>query len=508
METKNEFQELLDKLLKEQEEKLAKQHEKEKQALVSQFEQREQEWSSLFEAQTQAVAKGVADHIGKEVVESYTAKFGAEAEATQHAKGFPFQEQGQVALQLMREDGKVMTADEFIAKHTTTWDEFNFMGGLSNQVEQAQTFDPFKEQPAGPMVNLDADTKDVMAAIDYQVQNYSTEDNFPIEGEPAIATATPFSKARAQAAIQSLRAGSTEDSSPTAAQAPVEAPKVQEPAISMTKQDTEVMPSVTPEMEAAAMESASFMSDAEFIRKTTQAPFPEIENYRTISPSDPKLSLNTLFDEMSTEKFKVSGNSKELVNYFDKTRHFDFKGKTAEEHRANAIEKHDLKEWLNTFQPGLKTMKDAHESELRLMPFDATDRDLEEMKLKHKVEQKFFELSEKTELSQAAKLFKNELPENLPAVAAPTQRELDELRDTFRDYAAHRMGKTWKHTYKNADQDPHAPKRIDKELLVRAMQRNQEMKNIARGREQAYQIERPSQTQVKRQIKAIRQVMR
>jgi hypothetical protein len=50
------------------------------------------------------------------------------------------------------------------------------------------------------------------------------------------------------------------------------------------------------------------------------------------------------------------------VNYFDKTRHFDFGGKTAEEHREQAVEKHDLKEWLNTFQPGLKAMKDAHES--------------------------------------------------------------------------------------------------------------------------------------------------
>lgn len=502
MDNKNEFQELLDKLLKEQEEKLTKQFQ-------HTLEQREQEWSSLLEAQTQAVATHVADHIGKEVVSSYEAKFGAEAEATQHAKDFPFQEQAQVALQLMRDDGQVMTADELIAKHSTTWDEFNFMGGMTNQVQQANDLDPFKVEPAGPgpAADLDQDTKDVMAAIDYQVQNYSTHDNFPIADEPAIATPTAFSKAQAQAAIASLRAGLSEDSTSTPAEAPKEAPQatkaaLEEPALSMTKQDTEAMPSVTAEMLAATQEASQFIADAAFIQRNQG--FGTITQYRTMSPNDERLSADTLAAEMSQEKFNVKGKSNELVNYFDKVRSFAFAGKTAEEHRAKSIEKNDIQEWLNSFQPARQAMKEAHESELKLMPFDAPDREVEQMKLKHNLEKKFFDYHEKKELFNAPQYFNNELLDRIPQVEAPTTQERKELETAFKDYAAHRLGKTWKHVYANQEQDPSNPKRMSKDALITAMKRNQELKNeIQPSRE----FKAPSQGQVKRKIQSLRMTM-
>lgn len=523
----NDMQAFFDKMQKEYEEKIAELNKKVEQQdkLISRYEQT----FSSFDDQLKVVADKVADHIGKEVVSSFAGKFGVDAEATQHAKDFSYSEQGQVALHLLREDGQVMTADEFAAKHSTqSMDEFNYMGGLTAQVDQAQAFDPFKEQPAGPVAELDQDTKDIMTAIDYQVQNYTLEATQK-DAEPAIAQeakVSPFSKDRAQAAIRGMRAVPTVEATQTpteAKQAPVEA--IAQPVLptedlkaqakaefkaarqaAITKQDTDVMPSITPEMAAAAKESAGFMSDAHFIKQTQQKPFEMPIKFRDISPSDPELSLGMMYKEFSVEKFNVAGKTNTLVNYFDKVRDFGFAGKTAEEHREQAVDKRDLKEWLNSFQPGLKVMKDAHESEMKLMPFDASDRDIEQMKLKHKIEHKYYELSEKNELSQAHKLFRNELPENLPQVASPTRTEMDELRDMFRDYAAHRLGRNWKNVYASKEQDPNNPERIQKEQLVRAMQRNQELNNIATGRDGGYNPPTPSKTQIQRQIKSMRMV--
>lgn len=509
----NDMQAYFDKMQKEYEEEIAELNKKveQQEKLISNYEQT----FSSFDDQLKIVADKVADHIGKEVVSSFADKFGVDAEATQHAAQFPYQEQSQVALHLLREDGQVMTADEFAAKHSTkSMDEFNYMGGLTATTEQAEVFDPFKEQVAGPTADLDQDTKDIMTAIDYQVQNYTLE-ALEKNAEPAIAQevkVSPFSKDRAQAAIRGMRAVPTEatvETPATPGQEPVEAiaqsvPPVAEPVEPMTKQDTEAAPSITAEMQAAAKESAEFMADAEFIRKHKQKPFEMPVKWRDISPSDAQLSLETLFKEMGEEKFNVAGKTNKLVNYLDKTRDFHFSGKTAEEFRNNAIEKNDVKEFLNSFQPGLKAMKDAHESELKLMPFDASDRDIEEMNLKHKVERKFYEIGEKTELSRAHKYFRNEMPENLPNVAGPTGKEVDELKNMFRDYAAHRIGRNWKNTYASQEQDPSNPKRMSKESLVQAMQRNQEIKNIAGRREQSYTPPTPSQAQVKRQIKSMR----
>lgn len=461
MNNKNEFQELLEKLLKEQEEKLTKQFEKEKQALIAQHAQREQEWSSLFDAQTQTVATVVADHIGKEVVSSYTAKFGADSEATQHAKEIPYQEHAQVAAQFLKADGQVMTADEFAAKHTSTWDEFNAMGGLA----PTPTFDPFKEQVATPAADLDQDTKDVMTAIDYQVQNYGFEDNMPLEAD----TPTAFSKERTQAAIQSLRANPSTNTPAQVPQAAVEPQKqvkaptdqVEQPS---TSQDEPTGSSITPEMLAAATRSSAAIAKGH----AELNEFKTIESYSTMSPIDDRLNIKHLEQEMSQEKFNVSGKTDVLVNYFAKVRDFAFGGKTGEEYRNNAVARNDVQSFLNSFQPAAKQMKDNQESELKLMPFDASDKEVEQMKLKHKVEQAYFEYAEKSALSGAKKLFRNEfLPEIIRHTPEPTKGELAELGDAFKDFVAHKLGKTWKHTYA----DPKKP-RMTKNEIHAAIARN------------------------------------
>lgn len=89
-----------------------------------------------------------------------------------------------------------------------------------------------------------------MAAIDYQVQNYSFEDNFPVEPAPTAC------KARAQGVIGAMRSTySTEIPTPTPTEpqkaptaANAEVPAAAEPATSMTKQDTEQSSSITAEM--------------------------------------------------------------------------------------------------------------------------------------------------------------------------------------------------------------------------------------------------------------------
>lgn len=505
MDNKNEFQELLEKLLKEQEAKLTKQFEKEKQALIAQHAQREQEWSSLFDAQTQTVATVVADHIGKEVVSSYTAKFGADSEATQHAKEIPYQEHAQVAAQFLKADGQVMTADEFAAKHTSTWDEFNAMGGLTTSTP-TQELDPFLE-PAGPVAapTLDQDTKDVMAAIDYQVQNYSFEDNFPVEPAP-----TAFSKARAQGVIGAMRSTySTETPTPTPTEprkaptaANAEVPAAAEPATSMTKQDTEQSSSITAEMLAATQEASTFMADANFILRNQG--FGTITEYRTMSPNDKSLSYEAMMEETGKEKFNVSGNSRELVNYFDKVRNFGFAGKTAQEHRAKAIEKNDVQEWLNSFQPARQAMNEAHESEKKLMPFNATDKEVEQMNLKHKFEKSFFDYHEKKEISKAPQYFKNEFLDSVPNLGYVTKQDEKELHNLFKDYSAHRQGKTWKHVYASNDQDPSSPQRMSRDAIVAAMQRNQEIRNAIKTDSSIKIIKSPKTRQIEKKIKAMR----
>jgi hypothetical protein len=99
------------------------------------------------------------------------------------------------------------------------------------------------------------------------------------------------------------------------------------------------------------------------------------------------------------------------------------------------------------------------------------------------------------------------LPENLPQVAPPTQKDRNELRDAFRDYAAHRLNKSWKNEYASEKQNPHNKERMSKEAIVLAMQRNQEIKNIAKGQPTVQTKATPNQDQVKRQIKAMRMSM-
>lgn len=428
MDTKNEFQELLDRLLKEQEEKLTRQFEKEKQALITQHEQREQEWSSLFDAQTQTVATVVADHIGKEVVNSYTAKFGADSEATQHAKDIPYQEHAQVAAQFLKADGQVMTADEFASKHTSTWDEFNAMGGVSSQAQEL-------DQHAG-------NTDDQWDEDAYWARRAKAD----LDGE-IWAAEQETNKAAMEAQKQ--------------AKAPVD--QVEQPT---TSQDEPTGSSITPEMLAAATRSSTAIAKGH----AELNEFKTIESYSTMSPIDDRLNIKHLEQEMSQEKFNVSGKSDQLVNYFDKVRNFAYGGKSAEEYRTQAVKKNDVQEWLNSFQPAAKQMKDSQESELKLMPFDASDKEVEQMKLKHKVEQAYFDYAEKSTLSSAKKLFRNEfLPEIIRHAQEPNKSELAKLGNAFKDYVAHKLGKTWKHTYA----DPKKP-RMTKDQIHAALVKNNE----------------------------------
>ncbi|HHK8126557.1 TPA: hypothetical protein ACQVJW_005582, partial [Serratia marcescens] len=490
-------QALLDEMLKKQEAALRKQFEEREKKLIELYEQREKEWSSLFEAQTNVVADHVAKHIGNEVVESYTAKFGEDSEATQHAKSFPYQEQGQVAAQFLKENGQVMTADEIIAKHTTTWDEFNAMGGLTTN--QAQTFDPFKDEQPVVAPALDQEVKDIMAAIDYQVQNYSQADNFPIDSTPVVvANDTPTASQeqfvehaptvagpdQVKASIASIRANAAESGSDGQEQSQEDlraaaiAKFKQNPKLELGKPTTYEQPteqaevqessSITPEMLAATQESSQFMQTAdkkatEFKRVLNTMPNADESKRKTISPMDPKLGFDNLIAEMSTEKHKVHGKSNVLVNYFDKTRHFDFGGKTAEEYRASCVEKKDYQGWLNTFQPGLERMKEQHTSEMKLMPFEATDEQIKEMELKHKTEVAFYETSAKMELSKAQKLFPHQFYDDPSGLQSnnrnqngialqssadipqpPSKKEIRALHDTFRDWKAHTLGERWR----------------------------------------------------------------
>lgn len=473
----NDIEKMLEDLLKKQEIALRKEYEDREKKLIEQHEQLSKEWASFFEIKTETIVQGVAEHIGREVVNVYTAKFGETNEATQLAKDFPYQEQAQVAVQLLKENGKIMTADEFQAKHTSTWDDFNMMGGLSTEQAQAAVFDPFaNEQPVVAPV-LTQEVKDIMTAIDYQVQNYSTTDNFPIATDTPTASQEQFAEAihtgktpeHVAGSIKSMRGnvevatGSEDTGAPTQDTATLrEAAKAkfrEQPHLDLNKptkaqaqnEDLQVSSSITPEMLAATQESSKVIQSAdqkatEF--KKIQNTVRLVENYKTISPLDERLSFENLKKEMSTEKHNVLGKSEVLVNYFDKTRHFDFGGKTAEEFRAVAVEKKDYKAWLNTFQPGLERMKEQQTSEMKQMPFDATDEKIKEMSLKHKTEVSFYEAAAKLEMSKAEKLFPHEFFNN-PAkrstvVAPPSKNEYRELYDTFRDYAAQRLGERWK----------------------------------------------------------------
>lgn len=471
----NDIEKMLEDLLKKQEIALRKEYEDREKKLIEQHEQLSKEWASFFEVKTETIAQGVAEHIGKEVVNVYTMKFGQDSEATQVAKDFSYVEQSQIAVQLMRDDGQLMTADEITAKFSTTWDEFNQMGGLTTEQAQAAVFDPFaNEQPVVAPV-LTQEVKDIMTAIDYQVQNYSTTDNFPIAtdtptaSQEQFAEPTPTVKTPEQVAgsIKSMRAtteaatGSDDTGAPiqdTAALREAAKAKFREqPHFDLNKptkaqdEDLQTSSSITPEMLAATQDSSIFMQSADqkaTEQKKVQNTVRLVENYKTISPLDERLSFENLKKEMSTEKHNVLGKSEVLVNYFDKTRHFDFGGKTAEEFRAVAVEKKDYKSWLNTFQPGLERMKEEQASEMKQMPFDATAEKTKEMDLKHKTEVAFYEASAKLEMSKAEKLFPHEFfndpAKRAAVVAPPSKSENRELHDTFRDYAAQRLGERWK----------------------------------------------------------------
>ncbi len=508
---------------------------KREQELKDQFKVREQalldEFAKFFDTQTETIVKGVSEHIENKVVESFEQRFGVESEAAQHAKEFPFQEQGQVAVQFLKDNGEIKTADEFIAESATTWDMFNYMGGLTATQSQAQEWvDPFSQVEPTVSPSLDQETKDIITAIDYQVQNYSKVDNFPIadEQEPQNepqATVIPFSKDKAQSAIKSMRDGATaSDAGSTGQVEPQVATKTEvqqniksareqaledfskNPTFSLTKKDTSHnTQTITQEMEAAAMSGSEFFNTQHHIEKNKG--FPVIEQYATMSRLDERLSEKTMIAEFSDDTYKktgVVGDEKILVNYFDKVAITEYFGKTGEKHREQALEKNDIQTWSDSFGAARVYMERQHKLEADGIFNNGTDEQIKAMELKHKTEIKMFNVLEADEINNMQKYFPNELPETYafykPPVANTIAEDRAELLDTFKDYAAHRAGGTWKHVYKDENENPFNEKNIKKEAVVFSMQKVQKQRNQV-------DIQTFDQDKVKSRVRGLRQSM-
>lgn len=175
--------------------------------------------------------------------------------------------------------------------------------------------------------------------------------------------------------------------------------------------------------------------------------FPAYTSLKTISSTDPRLSIESQNKEMAKDERIVNDRSK-ANNFFENTRSFDFGGKMAHEARASSIEKKDYQAWLNTFQPAAKSMADTQRLEINTIPNDATDAQIKAIELKHKFEQDFFKAQEKNEYAKAEKLFPNEFTsayvkgsiKDQPA----TKKEIDKVHEAFKDYTAAKLGETWR----------------------------------------------------------------
>ena len=425
--------------------------------------------------------------LKREITNSFEQKFGVDSEPAKHAQELDVH--SMIAKPFQNEQGQLMTTDEFNKKYSVSWDEFNHMGGLTQEQSQQfmQSIDPFgfQHEPTIKPQALDQDTKDIITAINYQVENYPKMDNFPIEPEP-------LSKEQTKSAIQAMREPETVVSGTGEQQAqhkpvftmnPTKAVETDE---LMVKQDNSQFEQLSPEMMKEAMQSSQFISDANFVEQNQKAAFPTVTKRRTISPNDEKLSVDAMFNEMNDNTFKstgVNGDEKTLVNYFDKTRAFEFGGKSAETQRADCVEKKDLKGWLDTFQPPHAYMKEQQALE-KSINSNMTDDQEKTLGMKHKFEQKFFDVAERHELSKASDYFPNELKERLPQVKPVTKDEIKELHDSFRDYASQRLGKSWKNEYADPKQDPYNQKNIKKEKVVFNMGKQQKEINQVKTHEQ------------------------
>lgn len=218
---------------------------------------------------------------------------------------------------------------------------------------------------------------------------------------------------------------------------------------------------ITIDMRNEASEASNFFQ-ANF-KPTTKERMPEIVKYANIVRSHEKLSMETLDKEMKQDGYKqfgVNGDNKVLVNYFDKVNTFEYGGKNGEAFRNDAKKMHNMTKWLDGFQPGRQAMNTAHEQENRVARM-SNDPDVSKtFELKHKVENKYFDIQERLELSKAKQHFPNEL--NYPEVKPVTRRDMEELHNMFRDYAAHKLGKEWRHTYADATKDPFNDEYINK----------------------------------------------
>ena len=121
-----------------------------------------------------------------------------------------------------------------------------------------------------------------------------------------------LSKERTQAAIQSLRATPSTNTPAQVPQAAIEPQKQVKAPIDQaeqpsTSQDEPTGSSITPEMLAAATRSSAAIAKGH----AELNEFKTIESYSTMSPIDDRLNIKHLEQDMSQEKFNVSGKTDE-----------------------------------------------------------------------------------------------------------------------------------------------------------------------------------------------------
>lgn len=391
----------LKKMLQEQEERLIKQFEEREKNLIKYFEERE--------------AKLVASIKENIVEESQLLKVDIVSSVKSEDK------QENYLTEIENTD---ILSNRLLGSVDISMDDFNRLGGLSEQ----------------------------------QVKEYSERQSKKVEQEKPQ---EPKSNHQVNKNVFDMRnkfSNKPKEVKPLVMDRPKEEKTIKAFDINAVEKPTEA---ITMDMRKEAMESSSFFQDN--FKPTTKERMPEIIKYANIVRSHEKLSLETLDKEMKQDGYKkmgVSGDNKVLVNYFDKVNTFDYGGKNGETFRNDAKKMHNITKWLDGFQPGRQAMNTSHEQENRVARMSNDPNVSKTFELKHKVENKYFDIQERLELSKAKQYFPNEL--NYPEVKPVTRRDMEELHNMFRDYAAHKLGKEWRHTYADPSKDPFNDEYINK----------------------------------------------
>ncbi|WP_171986516.1 hypothetical protein, partial [Burkholderia cenocepacia] len=82
-------------------------------------------------------------------------------------------------------------------------------------------------------------------------------------------------------------------------------------------------------------------------------------------------------------------------------------GKTGEKEREQAVEKHDIKRWSDSFGAAKVYMDKQQKLEADKIFDKGTDEQIKAMELKHKTERKMFNVLEAEEISKMQSYFPN-----------------------------------------------------------------------------------------------------